>query len=103
MFSFLHRGAALITTPHSPPSHSHSYRTRRTVESAKCEPIDLPTLRKRRAYTLPMPTPVTRQFAAPDGEFLALSPEGQPVIILKLLAGTVLMDMHACVRPKGVE
>ncbi|CAN0225389.1 unnamed protein product [Ectocarpus sp. 12 AP-2014] len=52
---------------------------RRPVGSAKCEPIDLPTLHKRRAYTLPMPTPVIRQFAAPDGEFLAQSPEDQPV------------------------
>ncbi|CAN0530592.1 unnamed protein product, partial [Ectocarpus sp. 8 AP-2014] len=51
---------------------------RRTVESAKCEAIDLTTLHKRKAYTLPLPTPVTRQFAAPDGEFLSHTPACQP-------------------------
>ncbi|CAB1120028.1 unnamed protein product [Ectocarpus sp. CCAP 1310/34] len=51
----------------------------RTVGSAKCEAIHLTTLHKRKAHTLPLPTPVTRQFAAPDGEFLSHTPVRQSV------------------------
>lgn len=63
------------------PSSVCSYflAPRRSNDCAKCEPIDPALLLARKNCARPLPTPVTRQEVAPDGEFLELDPaSGQP-------------------------
>lgn len=47
------------------------------AECAKCNPIDSSYVGSRKRNTRPLPTPVTRQEAAPDGKFLTVDrPDG---------------------------
>lgn len=57
--------------PCAPPRSTNG---RRVAECAKCNPIDI---NAQKQNTRPLPTPVTRQEAAPDEELLAVeSPDG---------------------------
>lgn len=60
--------------PRAPPRPTND---RRVAECAKCNPIDISVASAQKQNTRPLPTPVTRQEAAPDEELLVVeSPDG---------------------------